>query len=115
MVLIRDDVYGVLGRIRSLDRDYNIVYDNGFFVEIKGKKVLKIPYLQLDKRTVDFVYKTRIGNVDLEKIELDNINLQNNYNKEINYISKYKLKEQLAYLQTHNEIDYNTSNTTTWI
>lgn len=115
MVFIKDDVYGVLTRIRSLDRDYNIVYDNGYFVEFKGKKILKIPYSQLDKRAVDFVYKTRIGNIDINNIEENNMQLQNNYNKEIEYISKYKLKEQLVYLENHDKIDYNTSNTTIWI
>ena len=115
MVLINDDVYGIVTRIKSLDNDYGICYNNNFFITYKGKKILKVPYKQLDKRTVDFVYKTRINNVDFSSIEEFNKNLMISKNNEINYIARYKLKEQLGYLNNHSKIDYNTSDTTIWV
>ena len=75
------DVYNISKRIKEIDKDYYIVCNtskNKFEVhnssQIGDSYCLTLPYGTLDERTLKFVRKTSVANIDyvLNEIENDN-------------------------------------------
>src|SRR5574344_2618845 len=65
---IKSDVFDITNRIKSIDKNYYILYNlkrKSFEVHYKRLKntyELTLPFDTLDSRSVDFVQKTRIEN-----------------------------------------------------
>lgn len=79
------DVYNIAKRIKSIDRDYYVVYDTSkqlFEIhnsnQVGSTYCLTIPYNQLDERALKLVRKNQSANIDeiLEQIENDNKHLE---------------------------------------
>lgn len=75
------DVYNISKRIKEIDKDYYIVYNTSkekFEIhnnsQIGDSYCLTLPYNTLDERTLCFVRKTSVKNIDyvLNEIENDN-------------------------------------------
>ena len=75
------DVFNISKRIKEIDKDYYIVYNTSkakFEIhnssQIGGSYCLTLPYNSLDERTLKYVRKTSVANIDyvLNKIENDN-------------------------------------------
>ena len=80
-IKLASDVYNISKRIKEIDKDYYIVYNTSkgkFEVhnssQIGSSYCLTLPYNALDERTLKFVRKTSVANIDyvLNKIENDN-------------------------------------------
>lgn len=102
--LITSDTYNINSRIKCIDKHYYIVYDmpaNKYMVycddqgimgeNIGGKKlyyVMTIPYNELDFRTIEYLYSTRVDNLKniIDKIDKDN--------QELEYNNCLKIKSQ---------------------
>ena len=68
-VILRGDLFGICDRLKAIDEGYFVVYDkatHSFEVHNRFQRgntfALKVPYPQLDVRTVDYVRKTRAEN-----------------------------------------------------
>ena len=80
-IKIINDVYNISNRIKQIDRGYFIVYDtskNNFEIhssrQLGNTYCLTVPYSKLDARTLYYVEKTKVKNIDdiLNKIENEN-------------------------------------------
>lgn len=89
--VIKSDVFNISNRLKSIDKNYFIVYNpkrKKFEIHYKRPKStyeLTIPFTELDARTIDFVNKTRIENQQkiYDEIEKDNQKLENENTKRI--------------------------------
>lgn len=104
---IKNDLYNIAKRIKSIDKNYFILFNKiKKTYEIHNSSQpfstysLTIPYAKLDKRTIDYVLKTRKENFDkiLKEIELSNNKLDKKINDEIMYRAKYDLAEKLKFI-----------------
>lgn len=80
-IKIKNDLYDIASRLKEIDERYGIVFDTdtqSFEVTADEKNVLKLPFNNLDERTVRHVYYTRFDNAEnvLADIERDNENLK---------------------------------------
>ena len=78
---ISHDVYDIAKRIKSIDRDYYMVYDTirmKYEVhnssQIGSSYCLTLPYDTLDERVLSYVNVTRVSNIDdiLFRLDRDN-------------------------------------------
>ena len=97
LIKIYSDVYFICQRLKKIDKSYEVYFnceENSYEVhsksQIKNSYCFKVPYDQLDSRTLDYAVKTRIENRDklLEEIELQN-----------NLLYEKNLKEQVNLLK----------------
>lgn len=83
LIKITDDLFGIAERIKSIRQGYVIyynlkqhryeVYDNGVFA-------FAVPYLNLDKRTLDYARYTSVGRADDIIAEMDKSNAETTEN-----------------------------------
>jgi len=75
------DVYDISNRVKEIDRDYYIVYDTfrrKYEVhnssQIGSSYCLTSPYEDLDFRTLTYIHKTKVSNIDeiLSSIDREN-------------------------------------------
>ena len=103
-ILVKSDVYNICNRVKNFDKGYRLVYDTSNEryeiystdlrqdVEIVSgvplSYVCLIPYNQLDERVINYLYDTRIENIEdiITQIDKHNQNLEASNNE--------KLKEQ---------------------
>ena len=103
-VLVRSDVFNICSRVKKFDNSYRIVYDNiadtyqiystnlNGVIELIGwtplSYVCSLPYNQLDERTINYLYSTRVENIEdiIKQIDGDNQRLE--------YHNQLKLKNQ---------------------
>ena len=97
-IIINNDLYNISNRIKLIDKDYFIVYNfqnNKFeihnYKNARNTYSLTIPYSVLDNRTIDYVQKTHISNID--KI----LNEMENNNQKLLLSSKNKMKDMITY------------------
>ena len=97
------DVYNIAKRIKEIDKGYYIVFNTSkgkFEVhnssQIGGSYCLTLPYTCLDERTLGYVRKTSVANIDyvLNKIENDN-NLLKSAEKTSAFNNVYESMENL--------------------
>lgn len=74
---IRNDVFGIVDRIKSIDGEYRVYYDGDerkFCLYHRKDRLLNFPYRELDERAVAYVVKTRRENIEqlLEEIDRNN-------------------------------------------
>lgn len=81
LVKIENDVFFICQRLKKIDSSYMVYYNlsDGFYevhssAQVKNSYCFKVPYSQLDERTLDYAIKTRAENRDklLEEIESNN-------------------------------------------
>ena len=81
LIEVENDVYFIANRLKEIDPNYQIFFNTKrkmFEVHSKGQiggsYCLTIPYLTLDKRTLDLVNKTKIENSEklFEEMERNN-------------------------------------------
>ena len=79
-IKITHDVYDIANRIKDIDRWYYIVFNTskGDFEVHNSKQVdttycVTLPYKTLDERALNYVYHTRVDNIEniLEDIDRD--------------------------------------------
>lgn len=103
-IKISHDVYNISNRIKDIDRDYYVVYDTDrrrFEVhnscQLGSTYCLSLPYDSLDYRTLIYVLKTRIDNIEelINSIDMENKLLDNQSKSEsIDLIGEY-LEEEM--------------------
>ena len=102
--LVKSDVYNICKRIKNFDANYCLVWDSQLkifqvystmpFSEVQYIQgaplcyVCSLPYAELDWRTIRYLYDTRIDNIDDIINQIDNSNMQLEYN------NNTKLKNQ---------------------
>ena len=77
MIKITDDVFDIASRIKSINSEYELFFDkdsNKFKVYAKNTLQAVLPFSSLDKRTVDYLLKTQIKNIDKLQKEVDDNN-----------------------------------------
>ena len=91
-ILIKKDIYNICSRIKTFDRSYQIVYDTmlnkyqvyscrvgEIYETISNQKlsyVCTIPFIDLDMRTIKYLYDTQIDNIEMIIKRLDENNQQ---------------------------------------
>ena len=93
-VLVKSDVFNICGRVKKFDSSYRVVYDNvanayqiystnlNGGIELIGwtplSYVCTLPYGQLDERTINHLYCTRVENLEdiISQIDADNQKLE---------------------------------------
>ena len=104
---IENDVFNIIKRLKKIDKNYFVLYvhEKRLF-EIHHKKqqntyCLTLPYKTLDKRTLDYVLKSRVENIKkiIKEMEENNQKLENKSIEEKIDQSKYELTCKLKYLQ----------------
>ena len=80
-MIITSDTYFISDRVKEIDRGYFIVWNsdkNRYEVHHRDSKpdtfCLAIPYKELDERTLTYIHKTKIQNIDKLLQEIDNNN-----------------------------------------
>ena len=99
MKIIKKDVFNIAKRLRNINKNYVIVFNEKLKkYEIRFKNsfdnfVLHIPNNELNKLLIDYVFKT--SNIDevINEIEKNNNDMENSFNAKIKDESTYKLKE----------------------
>lgn len=89
--IIKDDLFNISARLKSVDKNYFIVFNHNrkkFEIHYKRAKntyELTVPYEKLDARTVALVQKTKIGNQKeiLKQIEENNKKIEINKQKNL--------------------------------
>lgn len=88
---IESDALDIVGRLKSIDRDYFVMFNpdrHKFEVHSHGQKntyCLTVPYDALDERTITFVLKTRVQNSDklFEEMERENLKWEKSVAKQV--------------------------------
>ena len=92
LIRIDTDCLFITNRLREIDSSYFVVFNskkNQYEVHSKRQAentfCVGLPFSKLDERTIDFVLKTRIENIDkiIEKIEKQNQKIENKNKKEM--------------------------------
>ena len=92
-IFIKDDVYGIVKRIREIDDGYFIVlntlrkkYEIHNINNKNGTYCFTSPYDNLDSRTYDYTQRTRIENSDklLKEIEIKNEKIKKDKQRQFN-------------------------------
>lgn len=117
---IKNDVHKIAKRLKSIDKNYEIYFNNVTKeYELHHKKqreelgnglLLILPYKTLDKRTIDYVLKTRIQNIDIEHLseKLEKENEELTLKKQSEKIDRvtYETKEILNYVNRHSQKEW---------
>lgn len=105
---IKDDMFDICRRLKNIDSSYFILYDKcrGKYelhstAQYGNTYTLTIPYNRLDKRTIDYVLKTRRENIKklISDMEENNKKLEKRELDNILDIAKYDLTSKLRYYQ----------------
>lgn len=77
LVLVKDDLFHVAKRLRQIDSRYRVYFNRRLFrfeIHVQGAMQIALPFDRLDERSVEYVRKTRVENLDAltKEIELDN-------------------------------------------
>jgi len=67
---IENDVFCIAQRLRELNPEYRVLYNDRFEVHTNGLEFV-VPFDTLDERTIEHAYKTRIENFDDLKSKMD--------------------------------------------
>ena len=104
-VLVRSDVFNICERVKKFDSAYRVVYDNiantyliystnlNGGIELIGwtplSYVCTLPYDCLDNRTIDYLYSTRVENLEdiIKQIDEDNQKLERDNQLKLKYQS----------------------------
>lgn len=122
-LLVKNDLFNISKRIKQIDKKYFIVFNaktKNFEVHYKRNTStleLVLPFDRLDKRTLDFVMKTKMERKQklLEEMEKNNQKLEDEKNKNMLDEATYKAKEMLKYAQNKpSEVDFNNSYLNQW-
>lgn len=117
---IKNDVHKIAKRLRKTDKNYEIYFNNiTKEYELHHKKqredlgnglLLILPFETLDKRTIDYVLKTRVQNIDIEHLSerLEKENEKLTLKKQAEAIEKvtYEIKEILSYVNRHSQKEW---------
>lgn len=122
-LLIKSDLFNISKRIKQIDRKYFIVFNK------KTKKFevhyhrnhstleLVLPFDRLDKRTLDFVLKTKMENKRklIEEMEKNNQKLEDEKNKNLLDEATFKTKEMMKYAESKiNDVNFDKSYSNKW-
>lgn len=122
-LLIKSDLFNISKRIKQIDKKYFIVFNKKttkFEVHYqRNSSTLEIvlPFDRLDKRTLDFVLKTKMENKKklIEEMEKNNQKLEDEKNKKLLDEATYKTKEMLRYAQSKtNDVNFDNSYLNKW-
>ncbi len=103
-IKIKSDLFNIVNRLKSIDKNYFVLFNkvkNNYEIHNENQPFstycLTLPYAKLDKRTIDYVLKTRKENFDkiIKEMEISNKKIEENKNEEIMYRAKYDLTEKL--------------------
>lgn len=77
LIKITDDLYDIAFRIKEIDARYQIFYDTkkcAYKLYLENSYQLTFPYNNLDVRSLDYAYETRMEHIEkiLEKIDKHN-------------------------------------------
>lgn len=107
---IKNDMFDIVKRLKSIDNSYFVMYDKKFSRyelhsndQVGSTYTLTIPYQNLDKRTIDYVLKTRRENYEklIKEMELNNQKLEQKEMSNILDKAKYDLTDKLKYYSRH--------------
>lgn len=81
LVLVKDDLFHVAKRLRQIDSRYRVYFNRRLFrfeIHVQGAMQIALPFDRLDERSVEYVRKTRVENLDAltKEIELDNAKIE---------------------------------------
>lgn len=81
LVLVKDDLFHVAKRLRQIDSRYRVYFNRQLFrfeIHAQGAMQIALPFDRLDERSVEYVRKTRVENLDAltKEIELDNAKIE---------------------------------------
>ena len=102
-LLIKSDLFNITKRIKQIDKKYFIVFNKKtkkFEVHYKRNSStleLVLPFDRLDKRTLDFVLKTKMENKQklIEEMERNNQKLEDEKNRNMLDETTYKAKRAM--------------------
>lgn len=115
-ILVKSDIYNICNRIKKFDSTYRLVFDTISKVyEIYSTKlhlgieliggvplsyVLKIPYQQLDARTIKYLYDTSMDNIEsiIDDIENSNQKIERENEQRLKYESIMLAENRLRQL-----------------
>ena len=122
-LLIKSDLFNITKRIKQIDKKYFIVFNKKtkkFEVHYKRNSStleLVLPFDRLDKRTLDFVLKTKMENKQklIEEMEKNNQKLEDEKNRNMLDEATYKAKEMLRYAQSKTgDVNFDNSYSNKW-
>ena len=100
LIKIETDNYFISQRIKEIDINYFLMFNTKTKkFEVHNKRqagntfCVGLPFITLDERSLDYIQKTRIENIDnlIKEMDKENEKIENNQNKKI----KEKIKEVL--------------------
>ena len=79
--MVKDDLFHVAKRLRQIDSRYRVYFNRRIFrfeIHVQGAMQIALPFDRLDERSVEYVRKTRVENLDAltKEIELDNAKIE---------------------------------------
>lgn len=81
LININADTYFISERLKEIDENYVIKYNTNTkkyeihnLSQLENTYALTLPYNELDERTINYVQKTRIENIDEIIHEIDKLN-----------------------------------------
>lgn len=92
LIRISTDNLFVTNRLKEIDKNYYVVFNtkkNRYEIHSKRQAdntfCVSLPFLELDERTIDYVYQTRVENIEeiIKKIEKNNKKIESKNKKEI--------------------------------
>lgn len=77
LVLVKDDLFRIAKRLRQIDSRYRVYFNRQckrFEIHAQGAMQIALPFDRLDERSVEYVRKTRVENLEklMREIEADN-------------------------------------------
>ncbi len=97
-IKIKQDVYNISNRIKVIDKKYFIVFNTStirYEVHHSGQLdcsyCLTLPYSTLDARTLDFVNKTKINNLNNLILEMENSNNLLEKEEQANILNRFNV------------------------
>lgn len=105
-IRIENDLFGIVGRLKNIDYDYAVYYDNcsGKFelhnMRLRPSLQIVFPYPELDKRAVDYALKTQVDKILKEILSIDEHNQKIAEKCEVSKIDEVtrKLENAIKYI-----------------
>lgn len=105
-IRIENDLFGIAERLRNIDSDYVVYYDNCSrkfeLHNMRFRPTLQIifPYQELDKRAVDYTLKTQVDKILKEILSIDEHNQKIIESREASLIDEVtkKLESAIRYI-----------------
>ena len=77
LVSVKDDLFHIARRLRQIDSRYRVYFNRKykrFEIHSQGAMQIALPFDRLDERSVEYVRKTRVENLEklMREIEADN-------------------------------------------